>query len=154
MEKELVTTAAEKISKLDDLDKKLVEVLDGVMSATEKGKDFVLAELPDVVSQLLLWYGTYGFIKFMIGVGMIILALFVNKKIFSKGRQIENKHFIEYEETLLRDDKGHLHGGIMIYLIIMVPYIGVTLAFLNLQWLKIWIAPKIWLIEYTTQLLK
>lgn len=153
MEKELVT-AAEKISKLDDLDKKLVEVLDGVMNTAEKGKDFVLAELPDVVSQLLLWYGTYGFIKFMIGIFMIILALFVSKKLFAKGKQTSNKHFIEYEETLVRDEKGHLHGGTMVYLIVMVPYTGITLAFLNLQWLKIWIAPKIWLIEYTTQLLK
>jgi len=42
-----------------NLDKKLIEILDKAMSGIDKGTNFVTTELPDVINQLLLWYGVY-----------------------------------------------------------------------------------------------
>jgi len=64
------------------LESELVSILREVTNTAADAKDFVLSELPDVVSQVILWYGIYNFIEFLIGLALILMVFFVNKKMF------------------------------------------------------------------------
>ena len=127
----------------EELNKELVKILQDTTETIGSAKDFVIGELPDVVSQLLLWYWVHSAILMAIG-----LILLVALPIFSvKTWDTSWTH---------RDDNGTRDVGpvIIVWAILQVTVLFASLALMNLTWLKIWIAPKIWLIEYTATLVK
>lgn len=120
-----------------NLQEAVVFLIEKSLKAVEAGETFLAAELPDVVNQLLLWHmvesGTYAFLAIILA----ILALLIDIKLYKK----------------LKDD----FDGLILYLLVgSVPRIWIWLLILNmfnLTWIKIWIAPKIFLIEYAAKLI-
>ena len=114
----------------------LSELIGKVNSGADTAIDFLGAELPDVIQQLLLWYGIYNFILFIIGLVIFVAGYYLA--------------LVKYRAAIQKELSG---GGEPLWaLILFAPAISFTM--LNLTWLKIWIAPKIWLIEYAASIAK
>ena len=114
----------------ENLNNALVELINSALVA----KDFVLGELPEVINQLLLWKAVENGVM---AVMFIIPAflLFKTAKYYWKTEKYDKEI-----PTLLFGCLG------------LIPTIGVVVSILTV--LQIWIAPKVYLIEYAAQLAK
>lgn len=125
----------------EELDNQLVEILKSTTESIGTAKEFILAESPEVIQQLLLWYGVYYFILFIVGMALIY-GVYRHLKY-----QITNRDNKFYWDKNGDPEITHLFS--LLHVLTIIP----ILESLNLTWLKIWIAPKIWLIEHTATLI-
>lgn len=134
----------------EQLQKALGELLNKANNGIDTAGDFLAAELPDVIQQLLMWYGVKSLLMCLIGV---VAAFALPKLISVMLKRPEGK------SNLFWDDRGDfsdemapvmivIFGGIFAFVIECV----FIFDFINIEWLQIWIAPKIWLIEYAAKL--
>lgn len=113
------------------------DVYAGVKSVTGKAIDFAQQQIPDVIEQLLRWNFAKSLIAFLFGIiaiGIVSFSIFCLQK---KGK---------WEDFDINTVSG-----------MMVIFIGtpsLSLVFCNLTWLQIWIAPKVYLLEYAAKLIK
>lgn len=140
----------------EELNKQLVEILKSTADSVGHTKDFILAELPDVLQQTLAWYGVYNFILFIVGFLLIAAAfysvyiLYVN---IPNKKENANKWQLLITDWYENDYVG-VSPFILVVIFIQIVAFIISINLINLEWLKIWIAPKLWLIEYTTQIIK
>ena len=125
----------------EKLDNMLAETLQNFLNGLQTAQDFATAQLPDVINQLLTWYFTYYIILAIIAIALFIVQIIGSYYWITK---VEPKlpSSVQWAGTVFGVGVG---GGVLLIIEILM---------LNLTWLKIWIAPKIWLIEYTSSLLK
>lgn len=116
----------------------LQRVLDGVDSAV----DFSQAQIPDVVEQLLMWHMVENFVWFSVGILVLFFSSLGMFKMVKKRKQIFNSEGAEFVFGF---------GGPVIFFGIVS---GFALILSNLDWLKILIAPKLYLLEYAAELIK
>ena len=134
------------------LDQALVAIINKTSNGIDSATTFLSQQLPDVVQQLLLWYFTYSLILTIIGIIIASVTTYVLIKYSGKGEIIPGSY--DYLETLTHDDDGYLSPRtIFTGLVALVLYI-ISMSLISLTWLKIWIAPKIFLIEYAASLVK
>ncbi len=119
----------------------ITKSLDGVDTSV----DFLQAELPDYVYQLLLWYGWYHFLLFLISVASVPVLITLDKKAhgYMSGK-LKEGDISESDYQLGYYVVGTLVRAIAWLVLFILP--------LNLKWLQIWIAPKTWLVEYASYL--
>ena len=142
----------------EELQTALADLISKTLQGVDASKDFLTAEIPDVINQLMMWHGAYSFIVcFMMFLILVVLA-YINIKVFrvlkyASSRPEEAKKlpsFItNYDRT--RVDWVGLFPICLINLFAFVPFIVILE---NLDWLQVWIAPKVWLIEYMGRLVK
>lgn len=112
------------------------DVVNGVKTVGTKAIDFASEQIPDVIHQLLLWKFTISLIWFSTGVISLILLGIGLKKYWDTDIDIEIKAI----STVF-------FGG-------LIGFASLAIIFTNLTWLKIWIAPKLFLLEYATDLIR
>lgn len=120
----------------------VAQILDRAISGIDSSVDFMQAELPDVIEQLLMWYSVKGAILTLVGVAILFVMLRVDYKSFKK---------IDSDDSMDGLDMVMYYGllGSVARLLYFIP-----IMMINLEWLQIWIAPKIWLMEYAASLVK
>lgn len=128
----------------EQLQTSLAEILEKVTTGATTASNFLMEETPEVVRELLLWYGVKNFIYFVFAL-LILLVWFL------------------YEKWLLGWCKANLGAdgeqwfgfyGLLGSLPRFAMLIASLSFFFNIEWLQIWLAPKIWLIEYTAKLVQ
>lgn len=108
-------------------------LLDLIQSATN-AKDFLVGEIPDVVEQLLSWHFVSNLMQFMLGIIVLICSIIC---VWKGLKNLDNRK---------TEDFG-------IFLLFMSAFSFIfSVVLLNFEWLKIWVAPKVWLIEYISRL--
>ncbi len=114
------------------------EIYDGAKSVTTKSIDFAMQQAPDLIHQLLMYNFIVSLLSFVFSLSLLIGSCYF---IFYSFKQYASK---KWDETN------------SIFLIFMIFPIGLSfIAMVNsTTWLKIWIAPKIYLIEYAARLLR
>ena len=120
-------------------DEQLAEILKKGLEAAEKTGSFVVEQAPDLIQQLIVWKTCEYILLILISVGLILsIKKWYNSAIKRYGDFIDSVEFV----------------GFSIYSIIVIPIFGIALfhSFFNL--VQILLAPKIWLIEYITNLIK
>lgn len=130
----------------EELQSALTSVIINTADSFNSVKDFTLEQAPDVIQQLLLWNGIYSFIEWVAGLVMISLTTVMCFKVvkISKDNDVD-----------VVDDFGFF--GFMSFpigFVFSMANLACGVALLNFDWLKIWIAPKAWLIEYAANLVK
>lgn len=125
----------------EQLQQALTSILDKTMSGVDASVEFMQAELPDVIQQLLMWYATKSAILAILG--MVILCALL--KLDTKAYKVIKEEHDADEVFLIWGLMGSIVRAIYILPLCMIS---------NLDWLQIWIAPKIWLIEYAASLVK
>jgi len=115
----------------------LVSVIEGAATA----KDFILAETPEVVEQLLAWHlFKYGL---LMGVGvLLLLSVGIYWRFVVKKWEWMERNCIEVVFVV-----GGAVGTAFATIIAFSECINIT-------WLQILIAPKLYLLEYAASLVK
>ena len=122
----------------EELENTANEALRLIIDNAASAKEFILSELPDVVQQILAWKAVESIAYCVFGaiILMVIPAIL-------------------YPQWRLR--KEILHSGCEIFtifnLFLLIP-LACGIKTMNLDWLQIWIAPKVYLIEYASELIK
>ena len=106
------------------------------LNAIDKGTTFLSNQIPEVIQQLLLWKAIASFIEFSSGIFIIggIFAWLIYQ--------------YKYWTTTIETDPF-----VILNLFCIIPLIYGS-SCINLIWLQIWIAPKLYLIEYAKDFLK
>lgn len=142
----------------DKLQEALVDVIESATEGVKDGVSFLSAELPDVISQLLMWEMTASLIRMLIGLLIFAALIATAIKIAPKcGRGDKAGHkyrWRRYEPTLTHDDSGEVSLTAILMIVPTALILMVSVMLMNLTWLKIWIAPKVYLIEYAATLVK
>ncbi|HGJ3375685.1 TPA: hypothetical protein ACJW5P_004315 [Salmonella enterica subsp. enterica serovar Oranienburg] len=147
----------------EQANKILVELLQKASNGIDAAVSFSQAQIPDVVHQLLLWNMVDSLIKTLIAILTIPLVLWFMKKQCQRVEigKIGNEGYSwergnpEYRLTMVWDSKGEIN-------FLILPLAGVLIMWglfiidtvTNMVWLKIWLAPKLYLIEYAASLVK
>ncbi len=142
----------------EELQTALADLISKTLQGVDKTKDFLTAEIPDVVNRLLMWHGVYSFILFAIAMLIVLVTLIINYKQYKywtglTGEQISK---MGYDwRTSLDPQEAKLDWG-MLALVQLLQFVWIIpfMVCFNLTWLQIWIAPKVWLIEYMGNLVK
>lgn len=135
----------------EQLQQALASLIEKTMQGVDSAVGILSSEMPDVVYQLLLWYGVYNFILFLYALIVIFGSTFIFIKFSGQGKR---KNDGSYHMTLTHNSYGQIQAHTMVSLSICAFILVSGLSSINLQWLQIWITPKIWLIEYAASLAK
>lgn len=132
----------------EKLQQALAEMINKGVSAIEQAGTFAMDELPDVVSQLLMYEFAYSLLWFSVSV-VFMLALYpITRSGMRSVLACENAEDEDYGRLMyaraLFCFGGAILGGIL----------SVVTILTNHTWIKIWLAPKVWLIEYAARLVK
>lgn len=127
------------------LQKALAEIITKATTGLNKSVDFLGAQLPDVVRQALAWNFAYYLMWFIVCAIVIFLMTYYNIKQakWVRAKLKEDSDWFDDEESMI----------MLLNLLQLIPIVFVICC-MNVQWLKIWLAPKIWLIEYAARLVK
>jgi hypothetical protein len=119
----------------EQTEKAMIELINSATSA----KNFLLAELPEVVNQLLVW-------KFWVSLVLLISGILLLAAIFFAIYKTW-----KYRQAIVNNDYG-------IFILFIVSFFCVSgfpaslLMIFNGDWLQILLAPKLYLIEYVASL--
>lgn len=120
----------------DQIENKLVEAITDITANLAQAKSFVLSELPDVLQQYLLFNTIKSCGYTLLGLTLIIACIYGIYK------------------TIKKPNYSDKDASIFILLIIFT-IIGGTMFFTNLvEAIQILIAPKVWLLENLSYILK
>ena len=131
---------------MNETDKQLAEILKKGLETAEKTGNFIVEQAPDLIRQLLIWKTVEYSIYVIMGISLIIYFHRWTKKVTKEMKEKKDN----YEDYFMSSFPNLLIAvGQISFLII-----GILLIAENLHSLiQIVFAPKIYLIEYTAQLL-
>ena len=119
----------------DALENTANEALKGMIEASTSASSWVISELPEVVDQLLKWKFIESLAFFVIGVVLLLSAVAVMG--VNARKECATPEFI---------------ASSFVY-VILSGIISLSIISCNLDWLQILLAPKVYLIEYASQIL-
>lgn len=134
----------------DQLQQSLSQILDQAVSGVQAGVSLLSAELPDVIHQLLMWKMVESLILCAGGIIFTVVAIRWFVKNSGRGKEEGRKH----KPTLTHDEDGDIAPWIPFALFPLVLIGAIAIDTINITWLKIWLAPKVYLIEYAASLVK
>lgn len=130
----------------------LLEMLSGI----EKAADFTVEQAPMVVQELLLWNFTTSLVTSIFGWVLFITAsLILSKTLIAYKNNKEwtlDKNY-SYRETSHLAIVLVVGSGVFIGLYLAIAALVYSTGD-GLNWLKISIAPRVWLLEYAADLVK
>jgi len=129
----------------------LVKALEQTGNLIDKSVDIVMQQAPILVQEMLHWYFAYDLIKMIIGMFLFFGVIGMWYYQFSWGVKQSKMHYEERSKWYEDSDYGF--GRIIFMVMLLIPFV-VGFCLMNLDWLKIYIAPRLWLIEYTANLVK
>lgn len=162
----------------EELQKAITELFQSAISA----KDFLVGELPEYINQLLMWHAISSFMAFSISLAILCGSIYSACKAKSIMNRIhgnphedqerariamENKEpwcfyngdvaskvtSLEYDRIMRRSiETIDYFPFAAVVGMVFVGSFAVTVN--STDWLKIWIAPKVWLVEYVASLVK
>lgn len=132
-------------------------LIEKALSGIDQATGFLQAEIPDYVYQLLLWKGVESFITFILCLvvtgSWIFYGIVKPIKMISKDLKDREQNFFvsahAYNNGKVEVDFSALL--LLLNVFILFPLLGLIN---NLEWLQIWIAPEVWLVEYAATLVK
>lgn len=133
----------------DQLEKALIVLIDKAVVGLDESVDFLSAEIPATIGQLLMWYGVSSLVYALIGLGMLYLSYLAAKKP-KEGKKNWMWDYNERKEVHEFSDLAPF--GILLVLPAVIGLSGAVTHFMEA--LKIWIAPNVWLMEYAATLSK
>lgn len=123
-----------------------------ITNATGTALDFLAAEIPDVIQQLLVWHAIESFIWFFLGLLLLASPWLAYWKWGGQGEPAEPRYGeARYKETLTHGYDGRISQDALFALTlcgVIATLLGLVLSMGNLDWLKILVAPKLYLLEY------
>lgn len=147
----------------EQLQQALAAILGKAVQGVEAGVSFLSGQIPDVIQQLLVW----KLVMALVGAGVaLLLILFLSWYLYNAARPIMLAEEQDgpgryqravYKKTFWHDSNGDMNepaffgtiAATVIGTVLLIPF-GMNLC----TALQIWLAPKIYLIEYAASLAK
>ncbi len=133
-------------------------VAGGISQTTGDATAFLVAEIPDVIQQMLVWHAIESLLWFLPGLLLIAAPWFVYWKWGGRGEMGEPYYGeTRYVETFTHDRRGEVDEDRRFALVLgggVATLAGFSLAMNSLEWLQILVAPKLYLLEYARVLLR
>ena len=123
----------------EKLQEAVVEMISKVNDGVDASTALLSAELPDYIVQLLMWHGVKSFSECVFGL-LILTSIAAALKLIVKKCKTDK----DWDRPELWIPFG--------FAAIVGSTIG--LCMLNVTWVQVWIAPKVWLVEYVATLVK
>lgn len=142
-----------------ELNKSLADAITKATAGVGNAIDWLAVQIPDVIHQLLLWKAIESavwFVFYLIGaISSSVLVVWLLKQM-NKCRT-QGLYNLYWSETDDYNPLGNKGRPSIISLILIVPALYYAPSCINdmmntLDWLKIWIAPKVYLIDFSHQL--
>ena len=144
------------IQTIDPLKQALVDIITKATSGMEKGIAFLQDKIPEVIEQLLIWKATESFIAFISMLILSCICVVIAKKIYpffvtdlEKYKKLKKKGVCDVYIS-----EWYISIMIAIVALYASSFIILICAANYLDWLQIWLAPKVYLIEYAAQFMK
>lgn len=129
-----------------------------ISQTTGDAAAFLVAEIPDVIQQLLVWHAIESLLWFLPGILLIAAPWFAYWCWGGRGEPAEPYYGeTRYVETFTHDRRGDIDQDGVFALVLgggIATVVGFTLLLNNLEWLQILVAPKLYLLEYARVLLR
>ena len=140
----------------EQLQAQFIQIIQSVSESAASAKNFVLAELPDVAQQVINWYLFKSVFENSIALIFIIFAIYLLTKLFQVpiSKSKANKFQLFCYKFTYDGEIRELMPTVLIPIAAIIICGVLSMNYLNLDCFKIIIAPKLWLIEYTTNILK
>ena len=129
----------------EQLQTALAQIITKSLETADKAEAFILAEMPNVVQQLLTWKFWDSIVRcvgglscYVAGAGLVYLCYWLWKRSAEKDRYMSDVNSIP--STI---------GALIFLCCTWIP----ACFLVNLTWLQIWVAPKVYLIEYASSLI-
>lgn len=138
----------------DQLQQSLRQILDQAVSGVQAGVSLLSAELPEVIHQLLLWKMIESLVMCIVGITVASATTYIFIKYSGVGTKLNESdlRWRTHKATLTHGTDGDIAPWIPVTITVsVIVYLGCALL-INIDWLKIWIAPKVYLIEYAASL--
>ena len=127
----------------------LAVLINKAVGGIDAASGFLQEQIPDVIHQLLVWKMCEALLSTGIFLGLSVLFSIILRLIYKKHLKEQSKSCCEREDGW---DVLLMGSGIFFFLFEIVTCIVV---FSNISTaLQIWLAPKVWLIEYAARLVK
>ena len=130
------------------LEKALIDSIDGIKKTGTELVDALYAQAPEVIEQLLLWNGIESFITFLFSILVLTTPLIHYKVVNNIFHKLKVENMKDNEST------GFYFISVLSGLMILIASIVISTSYFNITWLKIWISPKVYLIEYFANFIK
>lgn len=130
----------------------LIKMIDITVQNMSDVIAFSKQQIPEVIHQLLVW----NLIESLTWFCVALLSIYPVCRFLRNQatRKLLFKGLGDYKVTLVYDRYGQVHPGVVVYVLICSVYAIFLLSVLtDLTWLKIWIAPKLYLLEYGAKLI-
>lgn len=128
------------------LEQALIKSIDGIQKTGTELVEALYQQAPEVVEQLLIWHGIESLIQSIIGI-LCLSLIFIYYKIACKV--YEKNGVSEWDDSFYYWLVTVVSG-----IFVSVLSFGTMVNLVNLKWLKIWLAPKVYLLEYLADLVK
>ena len=141
----------------EQLQAQFIQIIQSVSESAASAKNFVLSELPDVAQQVINWYLFKYIFENIIALICIIFAIYLLTKLFQVpiNKSGSNKfQLFCYTFSRINGEMKELSPTVLIPVAAIIICTVLSIDYFNLDCFKILIAPKLWLIEYTTNILR
>lgn len=145
----------------EQLQKVLADIIAKVTSGADAVVEFSKQQLPEVLQQLLIWHFISNLLSFIIPLVLLTLCLTISIKFWRrvpKQESRDNDDRCPWIADEYRDKAHKLYFKYWLsgYVLPAVSFILglITLFNSNIIWLKIVLAPKLYLLEYAASLIK
>ncbi|EAA3915811.1 hypothetical protein AB2W86_003440 [Salmonella enterica] len=147
----------------EQANKILVELLQKASNGIDAAVSFSQAQIPEVIHQLLVWNMVHSLIMTLIAISTIPLVFWFVKRQCRKVEvgKFDNEGYSwdrgnpKYSPTMVWDSKGELSFLIVPGAAVLLFWgLWVIVVVTKMTWLKILLAPKLYLIEYAATLIK
>ena len=112
----------------------LLKLVNKAMNGIDAAVQFSQAKIPEVIHQFLMWNAVSSILIQVLAILIAFIPVVV---------------FVRKWEVICDNDAE----ASVILNLFTVPF-GAILFFTNFDWLKIWLAPKLYLLEYAASLMK
>lgn len=139
----------------DTLQQAVAQIIERAVAGIDTASAFLSDQLPDVVHQLLLWYGVSSFITFIIALAVFIISMVYIAKFCMHKRPEPDTSGRRYVATFYNDTCGDVTpiAGGLVFVSALAGLISVIVTINSTEWFKILLAPKVWLLEYASKLI-
>ena len=124
------------------LEQYLAKVGEKVLTVADKGVELASEQVPDYIQQLLMWYGIRQFVVFVVSIAVMIGVVVAAYKWVKWSKAADSDRDPEFKYVV----------NVIFYIAEAFVFV-VAISNINLEWLQIWLAPKVWLIEYAGKLI-
>lgn len=138
----------------EQANKILVELLQKAVGGIDAAVSFSQAQIPDVVHQLLVLNSVRSILFQVFAIILIVAAMRLPS--FARNARKNGERWTAHDGRP-KDDwfvSSFAYDACVLGTPISALVIGLPMIIFNFDWLKIWLAPKLYLLEYAVSLIK